>query len=182
MKSIYIGIGWAVAFVMVIFFFLTKTDTITPTQNTALKQEVTTNNIDTSTTTNTSTSTNNINTNKNMTQTTKSGLIIEDQTVGTGEEAKSGDNVTVQYVGALTNGKVFDASKNHGNDGFTFALGAGQVIKGWDEGVAGMKVGGKRKLTIPSDLAYGNQAVGGDLIPANSTLIFEVELVSVTKK
>lgn len=108
-------------------------------------------------------------------------LMIEDEVVGTGDEAKAGDTVTVHYVGTLTNGTVFDASRNHGDKGFSFTLGAGQVIKGWDLGVAGMKVGGKRKLTIPSDLAYGNQDVGGGLIPANSTLIFEVELLSVGK-
>lgn len=119
----------------------------------------------------------NSNTNTHMSQTTASGLIIEDEVVGTGATAVAGDNVTVHYVGILTNGTVFDASRNRGNQGFSFALGAGQVIKGWDEGVAGMKVGGKRKLTIPSNLAYGNQAVGG-VIPANSTLIFEVELLS----
>jgi peptidylprolyl isomerase/FKBP-type peptidyl-prolyl cis-trans isomerase FkpA len=126
--------------------------------------------------------------NKNMEPTTNttSGapvaeLKIEDEVVGTGTEAKAGDNVTVQYVGSLTNGQVFDASRNHGNTGFTFALGAGQVIKGWDMGVEGMKEGGKRKLTIPSSLAYGSQDVGNGLIPANSTLIFEVELVKVSK-
>jgi FKBP-type peptidyl-prolyl cis-trans isomerase len=119
----------------------------------------------------------NSNTNTHMSQTTASGLIIEDEVVGTGATAVAGDNVTVHYIGTLTNGTVFDASRNRGNQGFSFALGAGQVIKGWDEGVAGMKVGGKRKLTIPSNLAYGNQAVGG-VIPANSTLIFEVELLS----
>ena len=106
-------------------------------------------------------------------------LKTEDEVVGTGTEAKAGDMVTVQYVGTLTNGTVFDASRAHGDQGFTFQLGAGQVIKGWDLGVAGMKEGGKRKLYIPSDLAYGNQAVGG-IIPANSPLIFEVELVKVS--
>ncbi len=105
-------------------------------------------------------------------------LQIEDEVVGTGEEAKAGDEVTVHYVGTLTDGTMFDASRNHGDTGFTFKLGTGQVIKGWDQGVAGMKVGGKRKLTIPSDLAYGNRAVGG-VIPANATLIFEVELLDV---
>lgn len=105
-------------------------------------------------------------------------LQIEDEVVGTGEEAKAGDEVTVHYMGTLTDGTMFDASRNHGDTGFTFKLGAGQVIKGWDQGVAGMKVGGKRKLTIPSDLAYGNRAVGG-VIPANATLIFEVELLGV---
>ncbi len=104
-------------------------------------------------------------------------LMIKDITVGTGAEAKAGDTVTVQYVGMLTNGTVFDASANHGTAGFTFPLGAGQVIKGWDQGVAGMKVGGKRELVIPASLGYGAQAVGS--IPANSTLVFEVELQKV---
>ncbi len=105
-------------------------------------------------------------------------LIIEDEKVGTGAEAKAGDTVTVHYVGTLLDGTMFDASRNHGDTGFTFTLGAGQVIKGWDQGVAGMKVGGKRKLTIPSDLAYGARAVG-NIIPANSPLQFEVELLKV---
>lgn len=108
-------------------------------------------------------------------------LKIEDEVVGTGAVAAAGDNVTVQYVGSLMNGTVFDASRNRGDQGFTFTLGAGQVIKGWDMGVAGMKVGGKRKLTIPASLAYGNQSVGGGLIPANSALVFEVELIKVGK-
>ena len=88
--------------------------------------------------------------------------------------------MTVNYVGALTNGTVFDASASHTEtaNGFTFTLGAGQVIKGWDEGIVGMKEGGKRKLLIPASLAYGNQAVGG-VIPANSALVFEVELLKV---
>lgn len=108
-------------------------------------------------------------------------LIIEDEAVGEGDEAKVGDIVTVHYVGALTDGMIFDASRNRGEKGFTFTVGAGQVIKGWDIGVLSMKVGGKRHLTIPSDLAYGDQAVGG-VIPANSTLIFEVELLKVLSK
>ncbi|MEK7604820.1 MAG: FKBP-type peptidyl-prolyl cis-trans isomerase [Patescibacteria group bacterium] len=107
-------------------------------------------------------------------------LMMQDTAVGTGDTAAAGDTVTVNYVGALTNGTVFDASANHGGDGFTFTLGAGQVIKGWDQGIAGMKVGGKRVLMIPADLAYGSQAVG-NVIPANSALIFEVELLKVQK-
>lgn len=103
-----------------------------------------------------------------------------DEVVGTGATAETGDTVTVQYVGSLTDGTVFDASKNHGDQGFTFQLGAGQVIKGWDLGVAGMKEGGKRKLVIPAALAYGDQAVG-NVIPAGATLVFEVELVKVQK-
>ncbi len=107
-------------------------------------------------------------------------LQIQDQVVGTGATAMAGDSVTVNYVGALTNGTVFDASANHGTTGFTFVLGAGQVIKGWDQGVAGMKEGGKRLLAIPAALAYGDRAMG-NAIPANSDLIFEVELLKVQK-
>lgn len=107
-------------------------------------------------------------------------LMMKDETVGTGVAATAGDTVTVNYVGALTNGTVFDASANHGATGFTFTLGVGQVIKGWDEGIVGMKEGGKRQLLIPAELAYGSQAVGG-VIPANSALIFEVELLKVQK-
>lgn len=106
-------------------------------------------------------------------------LIIEDEVVGAGEEAKAGDIVTVHYIGTLTDGTMFDASRNRGDEGFEFVLGAGEVIKGWDLGVAGMKVGGRRMFTIPSELAYGDQAVGG-VIPANSTLIFEVELLKIS--
>lgn len=101
---------------------------------------------------------------------------MEDTTVGTGEEAVSGKTITVHYTGTLKDGTKFDSSVDR-KEPFTFVLGAGQVIKGWEQGFAGMKVGGKRKLTIPSELAYGNNAVGA--IPANSTLIFEVELLGV---
>ncbi len=103
-------------------------------------------------------------------------LVITDIVVGTGAEAVPGSTVTVHYTGALPDGTVFDSSVGRGP--FTFGLGSGQVIKGWDQGVAGMKVGGKRRLVIPSELAYGNQAVGG-VIPANATLLFDVELISV---
>ena len=106
-------------------------------------------------------------------------LEIKDLTVGKGAEAKAGDTVRVHYVGTLLNGEKFDASKDHGNDGFTFDLGKGRVIKGWDEGVAGMKAGGKRKLTIPPHLGYGARGAGAK-IPPNSTLVFEVELLQVT--
>ena len=115
-----------------------------------------------------------------MTTNNSSQLQVTDEVIGTGATAEPGDSVTVNYVGSLTNGTVFDASANHGSAGFTFTLGAGQVIKGWDEGIVGMKVGGKRKLVIPPALAYGSQAVGS-VIPANSTLVFEVELLKVQK-
>ncbi len=108
-------------------------------------------------------------------------LQITDEVIGTGAIAGAGDSVTVNYVGSLTNGTIFDASANHGTTGFTLTLGVGQVIKGWDLGVSGMREGGKRKLVIPASLAYGNQAVG-NVIPANSTLVFEVELMKVVKK
>ncbi len=104
------------------------------------------------------------------------GLEVTDLSVGTGAEAKGGEQVTVQYTGTLENGTKFDSSYDHGQP-FTFTLGAGQVIKGWDLGVAGMKVGGKRKLVIPSELGYGAHGIGP--IPPNATLIFEVELVAV---
>jgi len=107
-------------------------------------------------------------------------LQVTDTTVGTGAVAAAGDSITVNYVGSLTNGTVFDASANHGTTGFTFNLGAGQVIQGWDQGIVGMKEGGKRKLVIPASMAYGDRAVG-NIIPANSTLVFEVELLKVQK-
>ena len=101
-----------------------------------------------------------------------------DEVLGTGTIAAAGDTVTVNYVGALPDGTVFDASANHGQP-FAFKLGGGQVIKGWDVGVAGMKVGGTRLLIIPPSFGYGAQAMGS--IPANSTLMFEVQLVDVQK-
>lgn len=104
------------------------------------------------------------------------GLVLEDIKVGTGAEAKAGQKVSVHYTGWLTNGTKFDSSVDHGAP-FEFNLGGGQVIKGWDEGVAGMKVGGKRKLTIPPQLGYGARGVGK--IPPNSTLVFDVELLGV---
>ena len=109
--------------------------------------------------------------------TTASGLAIEELVVGSGAPAAAGQKVSVHYTGWLTNGTKFDSSKDRG-DPFVFPLGKGQVIKGWDEGVAGMKVGGKRKLTIPSALGYGARGAAG-VIPPNATLVFEVELLAV---
>lgn len=108
---------------------------------------------------------------------TPSGLTYLDQTIGTGEPAVAGQTATVHYTGWLENGNKFDSSVDRGQP-FSFPLGAGRVIKGWDEGVVGMKVGGKRKLTIPASLGYGTGGVGG-VIPPNATLIFDVELLEI---
>lgn len=111
-----------------------------------------------------------------MAATTDGTLQIQDEKIGTGVAVKKGDTVEINYVGTLTNGTKFDASADHGST-FETQIGVGQVIKGWDEGIIGMKVGGKRKLTIPPSLGYGDQAAGS--IPPNSTLIFQVELVGI---
>ncbi len=112
------------------------------------------------------------------------GLKVADLKVGTGDAAKSGENAEVQYTGWLTNGTSFDSSRQPGRTGFTFQIGQSQVIAGWDEGVPGMKVGGKRCLKIPPALAYGpqgqtNQQTGATIIPPNATLVFGVELISL---
>ena len=112
-----------------------------------------------------------------MTITTQSGLQYLDITLGNGATAKAGQPVTVHYTGWLTDGSKFDSSKDR-NDPFQFNLGASEVIRGWDEGVQGMQVGGVRKLTIPATLGYGARGAGRD-IPPNATLVFEVELLDV---
>lgn len=107
------------------------------------------------------------------------GMTITDIVVGTGEEAVAGNVITVHYTGTLTDGTKFDSSVDRGQP-FRFVLGAGQVIQGWEQGFAGMKVGGKRKLVIPSDMAYGDRGQGP--IPPNSTLLFDVELIAVSNQ
>lgn len=108
---------------------------------------------------------------------TDSGLQYEDLECGDGDEAQRGDSVVVHYTGTLEDGTKFDSSLDRGQP-FTFTIGAGQVIQGWEEGIAGMRIGGKRKLTIPPDLAYG-KAGRPPVIPRNATLIFEVSLVDI---
>lgn len=110
--------------------------------------------------------------------TTQTDMKIETITEGTGAEITNGKVAQMEYTGMLTDGKVFDATSLHGGDPFEFTLGAGQVIKGWDLGVLGMKVGEKRRLTIPADLAYGDRGIGG-VIPPNATLVFEVVLKGI---
>ena len=170
MKPTQTGIAVALALVVVAMFFifpgLSPFGNLTPSNDTSTEVASTT-----ATTTQTATT---------MPTENSDQLQVTDETVGTGAVAAAGDTVTVNYVGSLTDGTVFDASANHGTAGFTFNLGAGQVIKGWDEGIVGMREGGKRKLIIPASLAYGDQAVG-NVIPANSTLVFEVELLKVQK-
>lgn len=108
----------------------------------------------------------------------ENGIIIEDITVGEGAEAKDFNKVVVNYTGKLMDGTVFDSSLKTGREPFVFTLGVGSVIKGWDIGVKGMKVGGKRTLTIPPEFAYGDRGAG-DVIPPGATLIFDVELLEV---
>ncbi len=110
----------------------------------------------------------------------KSGLIIVDNVVGEGLEAVKFDILTVNYTGKLEDGTIFDSSKNPGRDPFRFTVGMGQVIRGWDEGFVGMKIGGTRTLTIPPEMGYGARGAG-DVIPPNAVLIFEVELLEVEK-
>jgi peptidylprolyl isomerase len=111
-------------------------------------------------------------------QTTPSGLRYIDQLVGTGDSPEPGDNVQVHYTGWLTDGKKFDSSVDRGQP-LTFQIGRGQVIQGWDEGVATMKMAGKRRLIVPPQLGYGERGAGNGQIPPNATLIFDVELIAV---
>ena len=106
------------------------------------------------------------------------GLVIEDLVIGEGSEAQDFNKVVVDYTGTLEDGSIFDSSLKPGGTPFTFTLGVGSVIKGWDLGVKGMKVGGKRKLTIPADLGYGSNGIG-NVIPPNAKLTFEVELLEI---
>ena len=108
-------------------------------------------------------------------------LQVDELVIGTGATAVAGDTVSVNYIGTLTNGTKFDASADHGGP-FTFRLGTGAVIPGFDQGVTGMKVGGRRRLTIPPNLAYGSAGAGNGAIPPNATIIFDVELVSIAGK
>lgn len=163
------GIAVALALAVVLFFFVFGGMSVFSTATPEESADVTTNIENTSTTT---MPTEEI---KPVTE-----LMMKDEVLGTGATAAAGDSVTVNYVGSFIDGKVFDASASHGSTGFTFNLGAGQVIKGWDQGVAGMKEGGKRKLIIPASLGYGPNDYGP--IPGNSTLVFEVELLKVVKK
>ena len=110
--------------------------------------------------------------------TTESGLKYSDVVVGSGREAALGDTATVHYTGWLTDGKKFDSSVDRGEP-FKFPLGAGEVIRGWDQGVEGMKKGGKRRLVIPAALAYGDSGAGGGVIPPGATLVFDVELLGI---
>lgn len=116
-------------------------------------------------------------TDSSNTITQENGLIITDHVMGEGEGVKSGDTITIHYTGKLTDGTVFDSSVPR-NDPFSTKIGVGRVIQGWDEGLIGMKVGGKRTLTIPSDLGYGARGAGA-AIPPNATLIFELELLGI---
>ena len=169
-------------------FFLIRSNNMTPASsaNTSNSSESKTDSKPSTNPTDTKTSETKNNTTKPMTDDqTKTatddqkdgGLIIKDDVVGTGTEVKSGDTVTINYTGKLLDGTVFDSSLKPGRTPFSTKIGVGQVIQGWDQGVVGMKVGGKRTLTIPAELGYGAQATGG--IPANSTLIFDLELLDV---
>lgn len=191
MNSIQTGIGVALAVVVVaIFFIVPGLSPFNIGQNGQTPTQTVTQGTDTSAASSTSSPQTATLSPINLSQLSQAimdaqnnnKLEMSDVVVGTGQTAAAGDTVTVQYVGQFTNGTVFDASAAHPEtaNGFPFALGAGQVIKGWDMGVAGMKEGGKRILIIPASLAYGSQGAGST-IPPNATLVFQVELLKVQK-
>lgn len=190
MKPTQTGIATALALVVVIMFFilpgLSPFGTPAPSNEAAAVEATTTD------TTNTTAQVAPTTTMPPVTQPITQ-LMMKDEVVGTGATATAGDTVVVEYTGALTNGTVFDSSVGKpafaipgvtcpagSTTGLCLTLGAGQVIKGWDEGIVGMKVGGKRQLLIPASLAYGSQSPAPS-IPANSNLVFEVELLNVQK-
>jgi peptidylprolyl isomerase/FKBP-type peptidyl-prolyl cis-trans isomerase FkpA len=168
---------WVAVFIAIVvvsyFFFFNGTVFSFNQENSSMNQ------IESDVVTNTDDATTSNQNDNNMTQETKTlpGIQITDTVVGTGEEAVAGKTVVVNYTGKFTDGKVFDSSIPRGQP-FDFKLGAGMVIKGWDEGVAGMKVGGKRTLVISPEKAYGERGAG-NVIPPNSTLVFDVELLDV---
>ena len=187
-KKVSISIGVVVVLIVVgLFFYQDIINLFTPsvqsnssTDITTLMQNQQDQNQNSSSTVSDNTQGQVANTSTQSGQTTLSdGLIIQDEIVGTGQTAQTGDTVTVNYIGTFQNGTVFDSSYSR-NQPFNFTLGAGQVIQGWDEGVVGMKVGGKRELIIPPSLAYGVNGYGP--IPANSTLIFQVELLGIANQ
>ena len=169
-KQEWVAVAVAIVATVILFFGGWIWDFITGSTGTtgAQTQTVASQQTGSATTTNSVTTMQNISTVK--------GLEVYDEQVGTGAEVKNGQTATVHYVGFLTNGTKFDSSVDR-KQPFPFVVGAGQVIKGWDLGLVGMKVGGVRRLVISPDLAYGNQAIGP--IPANSTLVFEVQLLDV---
>lgn len=170
------AVGAVVIIALGYFFLQSQKEVLAPASSTNSTNAV---NSAEQETLNPQTNTNNINTKNTMENTMNiQGMKVEILKEGTGESAKNGDLVTVNYTGTLENGTKFDSSFNPGRSPFQFTLGQGMVIKGWELGVLGMKVGEKRKLTIPADLGYGASGAGG-VIPPNATLIFEVDLLKI---
>ncbi len=173
-KTLYTGIAVTLAIIVIMFFFYWKGSTPTATAPTTVQQQTQ----GTAGTTAAPTQAEQQQVQAILQNaTSQNSVTIQEVKIGTGATATAGHEVAVNYIGKLSDGSTFDASANHGG-AFTFTLGAGQVIKGWDQGVAGMKVGGERILVIPPSLGYGSQQVGP--IPPNSTLIFDVQLVGVS--